>query len=61
MKAKAEQSTNARRCQYDHLALRMTPSEQLKLEGRERAPTQNNNKTKPKQLNLRKAYPLIWS
>jgi hypothetical protein len=35
----------------------MTPLEWLKLKGRERAPTQNNKKTKSEQLKFSKTYP----
>jgi hypothetical protein len=44
-----------------HLALGMPTSEWLTPEGREKEPTQNNKEANPKQLNLSKTYPSIWS
>jgi hypothetical protein len=40
----------------------MTPSEQLKPDGRERerAPVENNSKAKPEQLKLNKTFPTKW-
>jgi hypothetical protein len=61
VEAEAKQSTNTQRCQNNHLALKMMPSECLKPEGREREregePIQNNNNTKPEQLKSSKTYP----
>ncbi len=58
---------HTRRRQDDHLALKMTPSEQLTPEERERerererAPAQNNREAKPEQLNFSKTDLLTWT
>jgi hypothetical protein len=45
----------------NHVALKMTSSEWLNSEVRERAPAQNRNKVKPEQLKLGNTSPSIWS
>jgi hypothetical protein len=44
-----------------HVALEMSSSEWLMLEGREREAAQNNNKANHEQLNLSNTYPSTWS
>jgi hypothetical protein len=65
MKFSSFENQDGRETKYQHSTVlgqsscpKMMLLEQLKLN--ERAPAQNNNKTKPEHLKLSKTYPIKW-